>query len=257
MLGWLKDLADITRDDAVVVLMIPDRRYTFDIHRQQTTLGQVLEAYDLKMSHPSVRAVYDHFAAAAKVEPTAAWLGELPTDDAHHHGLEQLRDQIALARAGRYVDCHVWTFTPATFVDQMIELGRLSECSFVPEEVFETPRNDMEFLAVLRRLPREAGEPEIRSAWDKAESIYARLGGRYRNSAWSELKPSPEGVMCEDGALLEYRRREITRLRDMEATLRSELLAVKTSQRWRVGGLVITPAAKIKRALTSFTGRHL
>ena len=73
VLGWLDDLAEVTTDGAAVVLMVPDRRFTFDIHRQQTTVGQLLEAHGMRPSSPSIRAVYDHFASAAKIEPAQAW----------------------------------------------------------------------------------------------------------------------------------------------------------------------------------------
>ena len=63
VIGWLTDLAEIAVDDGVLALIVPDQRYTFDVHRPLTTVGQMLQANHDRDDRPSVRAVYDHFSA--------------------------------------------------------------------------------------------------------------------------------------------------------------------------------------------------
>lgn len=40
VIGWLSDIAEVLLNDGRLVLVVPDMRYTFDIHRHQTTSGR-------------------------------------------------------------------------------------------------------------------------------------------------------------------------------------------------------------------------
>ena len=62
LIGWLADVAAVVADGGVLVLAVPDKRYTFDIHRPLTTTGQLLEAHEAHVDRPGTRAVYDHRA---------------------------------------------------------------------------------------------------------------------------------------------------------------------------------------------------
>ena len=64
MLQFLSDLSSILKEGGTLFLLIPDKRFTFDIDRPETTFGTLLERYLLKDINPSVSAVYDHFAMA-------------------------------------------------------------------------------------------------------------------------------------------------------------------------------------------------
>jgi hypothetical protein len=44
IVGWCFGIADVLTSGAVFNLAIPDKRYTFDVRRKLTTLGEVVEA---------------------------------------------------------------------------------------------------------------------------------------------------------------------------------------------------------------------
>jgi len=164
IVGWLADLATLTNDDAKVYLVIPDRRFTFDAHRPPTTVGQMLEANFRRDRTPSVRAVYDYFRSVITIDAPDAWAGRVPGREARIHDLDGAMAQVGLARnEGQYIDCHVWLFTPESFVEQIVELGEIGLCDFVVDSVIHTFRDELEFYAVLRRLPRGL-EPESKRA---------------------------------------------------------------------------------------------
>jgi SAM-dependent methyltransferase len=156
LIGWLAEVADVLVDDGQLVLAIPDRRYSFDAGRPPTTVGEMLLAHQHGDVIPSVRAIYDHYSSVVTINAADAWAGHEPMPDDRIHDLDFVRSQLRLATEhGTYVDCHVWLFTPQSFVDQLMELARLDCVDLVVADVIPTERAELEFYAVLRRLPRD------------------------------------------------------------------------------------------------------
>jgi len=100
-IGWLQQVAEVTVDDGLLVLVVPDRRYCFDVHRPGTTVGQMLLEHELGVTVPSVRAVYDGKRSHAGRFPAAlAWQGEPPGYDSRQWSLDEVRAERR-PRAGR------------------------------------------------------------------------------------------------------------------------------------------------------------
>jgi hypothetical protein len=156
MIGWLDEVGQILADDGLLVLAIPDRRFSFDAARPPTTVGEMLLANRNRDMVPSVRAIYDHYTSVVSINAVDAWQGHEPGLNDRIHGLDYVRSQLRQAvEDGVYVDCHVWLFTPQSFVDQLAELAQLDRLDFVVDRVVPTATNELEFYAVLRRLGRE------------------------------------------------------------------------------------------------------
>ncbi|MCD9199647.1 class I SAM-dependent methyltransferase [Aeromicrobium wangtongii] len=156
LITWLDDIATLLRDDGALVLAVPDTRYSFDAYRPQTTVGQMLQAHHQQDLIPSVRAVYDYLRSASTITAAEAWADKRPgLAGSRQHGLPLVMAGVEQAKAGRYVDSHVWTFRPLTLIQQINELGELGLCEFIVEKVQNTRPNELEFYAVLRRLPRD------------------------------------------------------------------------------------------------------
>jgi hypothetical protein len=155
LIAWLADIAEILVDNGQLLLMIPDRRFSFDALRPQTTVGQLLQAHTQGDMVPSERAVFDHFRSYVSVPSTDLWAGKPASDYPREFDLEVA---TAMRRrsveSGEYIDSHVWLFTPTDFVDQIVELGTLGKCDFVIDRITATGVNELEFYAALRRIPR-------------------------------------------------------------------------------------------------------
>lgn len=151
IIGWLNELADLVRDDGALVLIVPDRRYCFDLHRPPTTVGQMIEANVTRALQPGPRAVYDHFRSAVRVDAADAWRGTVPTYSDRIHSMEEARAKAELASQGEYVDCHVWMFTPDGFAEQMQELRLLGLSRWVLERMDSTRPGELEFKVLLRK----------------------------------------------------------------------------------------------------------
>ena len=60
-LKFLSDVWAMLKPGGLLFLIIPDKRFTFDVRRPITTFGVALQNFYLKKSKPDVAAVYDHF----------------------------------------------------------------------------------------------------------------------------------------------------------------------------------------------------
>ncbi|MET0866162.1 MAG: methyltransferase domain-containing protein, partial [Nakamurella sp.] len=170
LIGWLSQVAAVLQDGGTLVLAIPDQRYTFDVLRPATTVGQILQAHHSQDTIPSIRAVFDHFRSVVNVSAADLWAGRKATVADRVYDLPGTLNQLSLARdQGKYVDSHVWMFTPLSFVEQLAELGRLELIDFSVEQVVPTTPGELEFYAALTRLPRGASDQE--AAAFRARSI--------------------------------------------------------------------------------------
>jgi SAM-dependent methyltransferase len=169
MIGWLADVADVLVDDGRLLLVIPDRRYSFDALRARTTVGQLLQAHESQDQRPSIRAVYDHFSDAVSISSHEAWNGRVPDTTARVHDRVYLASVLRRFRdSADYIDCHVWLFTPQEFVQQLAELAEHDLLDFVVETVVPTAPHDLEFFVTLRRIPRDTPHADRAALFGRA-----------------------------------------------------------------------------------------
>jgi SAM-dependent methyltransferase len=159
VIGWLKDIAEVTVDGGRLILVVPDRRDCFDVHRPGTTVGQMLQAHELGETVPSVRAVYDYKRGHAYTKAPDVWRGEPPGYEKRIYDLDAVLAEVEKARAGEYIDAHVWPLTPGTLLEQLIELREIGMSEWMVQSYTLTRRDENEFFMVLRRLPRGGDWP--------------------------------------------------------------------------------------------------
>ena len=169
MIGWLEQVAEILDDGGHLCLAVPDKRYSFDCRRPDTTAGALLEAYFEKRKVPAVSNVFDHFTEVVVADTGTMWSGavapaSLPRQNPAwagpiaHEFLAMIRRQIA---EGTYIDVHCQVFTPASFLGILERLAYLRMLDFAVDGFCETPRDRLEFYVRLRKLDRDLS-PEQR-----------------------------------------------------------------------------------------------
>jgi len=215
LITWLDDLAALLRDDGALVLAVPDTRYSFDAYRPQTTVGQMLQAHHQQDVVPSVRAVYDYLRSASTITAVEAWANQRPGLAASRcHDLPVVLARLDNAKAGVYVDSHVWTFQPSTLIEQINELGRLGLCEFIVEKVQNTRPNELEFYAVLRRLPRDRTpeqDAELRARGKKKTNDSPDRFRAVTTPKTLELSPREQQLVERKRALVARARRVLRR----------------------------------------------
>jgi SAM-dependent methyltransferase len=143
MLGLLKDCERLLKPDGRVSLVVPDKRYCFDVFQGLTTTGQVLQAHADRACRPNPGVVFDYYANFGKRGDEIAWRA----DDTMEL---QLPHSLATAKAlfekscstDEYTDAHVWRFVPSSFrliVSDLHAIGEISmrELSFAAPGGFE------------------------------------------------------------------------------------------------------------------------
>lgn len=157
MLGWLREIASVLKDNGILALAIPDKRYTFDFKRQLTTLGVLVESYLLDKRRPGIKDIFDQVSLATKVDSYEAWSGKLDPSKLIHHGTPQ----EALVQAQKYFlsdeynDVHVNILTPSSFLDILEQSAKIGLFDFTVADLYPTAKNSHEFLVSLQRLPRD------------------------------------------------------------------------------------------------------
>ncbi|MEO9324933.1 methyltransferase domain-containing protein [Nocardioides sp. C4-1] len=245
VIGWLAQVAEVTAPGGALVLVVPDRRYCFDVHRPGTTTGQLIQSHELGETVPSVRAVFDYKRGHAVTDVKEAWAGRPPGYDRRIYSLDQVVEQVDLARSGEYVDAHVWTFTPGSLVEQLVELRALGLSRWRVETYTETRQDELEFFVVLRQLP--AGE-------DWSDLLRDEPVPDVDMPDWLAAEVRLRGQLHQAHQRLRRRRDRIARLEHRlgraESRLRArdtELGRIRGSWQWRVGRWVLGPVRRARR----------
>ena len=154
LVGWLFDLRGALVPQGILGLAVPDRRFTFDLLRPESTLGDVVEAFLLRRRTPSLRHVFDNCALGVTVDHARAWREPLAGSDlprlVGENALQFAYDQcVEIASTPRYIDSHCWIFTPASFLSVLEGLTRLKLAPFAVRSFTPTRKDDIEFTAQL------------------------------------------------------------------------------------------------------------
>ncbi|HCM82993.1 MAG TPA: methyltransferase domain-containing protein [Alphaproteobacteria bacterium] len=151
LIGTLNSCERLLKPDGVLLLALPDRRYTFDFVRPFTTPADVIEAFEEKRERHSLRNAYLLYFYSVLANQEAVWERSiLPTK--FQLNFLQAAAEFALypdRAANKYVDMHAWVWTAASFKLTMLELLLLDYTAFEVSR-FAQPLNS-EFYAVLRR----------------------------------------------------------------------------------------------------------
>ena len=150
-IGWLQILAQHLKVGGTLFLGIPDKRYTFDVHRQVTTFSEALAAYNAKLTQPSFYQVFDfHYLYAVGIDPRSIWKGKRVPPPTRN--FENAISAAHLAEA-QYEDVHCSVFTPESFE---VLLEELSGAKLIPYRLLslrKTSRGMLDFSAALVHSP--------------------------------------------------------------------------------------------------------
>lgn len=155
----LEGVARALRANGRYYLVVPDKRFCFDHFLAESTIADILDAFEEERAVHSLGSQVEHVALVTHNDPARHWRGDhgsMSDDERRRRAAEAIG---AYRRsAGDYVDVHAWQFTPASFRAAMRTLVDLGLSAFEVEAVYDTPRDRAEFCAVLRRarIPRRS-----------------------------------------------------------------------------------------------------
>ena len=156
-LQFLIDIHKILKPGGHLILIIPDKRFTFDVNRPITTFGEVLETFFDKQKIPSISAVYDHFAMASKVSGHDTWHGIANPEETNLLVSEAFAWDAAcrVHNEAYYYDVHVNIFTPQSFFEILKKMIAHDIVLFETKEFLDTQIGQIEFLVQLQKPENE------------------------------------------------------------------------------------------------------
>jgi hypothetical protein len=146
----LSEVSQLIDDGGYYFLIIPDSRFCFDHFLRPSTIADVLDAHYFPRAKHSLKSVIEHRALTTHNDATQHWDGN---HGSQYVDPERIRAAIAEFNANLDVgvDVHARQFTPQSFEQIVTSLRDLNLISFVVERVYPTVRNDIEFMAILKK----------------------------------------------------------------------------------------------------------
>lgn len=229
VVGWIQDVGSILRQGGVLSLVVPDKRYCFDINRRVTEMSDILDAHLRRLTRPSYRQAFDAFSKVIEVDCPAVWEGTVDYSGVRRSDCED-PDVSALdyctnaLGSDQFVDLHCHVFTPRSFLEILHGLIRLRLMDFEVTSFFPTERNTFEFFVSLRLLGAEdhpvKRDRQLRSV-DRALSLLEEMEGQL----------SQDGAPADQAATMRVstlERRILLAKRSAMAGLRSSFRRVLT-----------------------------
>jgi hypothetical protein len=155
-IGWLLGCLNILNDRGIIFLALPDRRFTFDRFRVDTTAGEMIANYHSRANFPTPWQIFEYNARSTHCSPADVrniWNGERDDFDFSNEKRlkEALRLEFDVTCNNTYLECHCSTFTPYSFSKIIFELILLGVIPVEVVRIEPTPLRDAEFFAVLRK----------------------------------------------------------------------------------------------------------
>ena len=222
-IGWMDDLTHALRTGGILSLVIPDKRYCFDINRSLTEVSDLVDANLRQLRQPSYRQAYDFYAKAINgmVEPAAVWAGTADYslavredfDDPDVAALDACR---RMQNSDEFVDVHCHVFTPDSFLGLVEKLVQLDLIDYEVAAFSPTEPNNLEFFVSLRSLDPSTGRDSLRQQQLASLDRWRDRGRNgspkptHQQSSLTRMEVSPL-----EQRLLTVKRRFLARLRGM------------------------------------------
>jgi SAM-dependent methyltransferase len=116
LVGFLLDCQSLLKQQGVLVLAVPDKRFSFDVLRPVCTTGDVVQAHLEGRKGHSLGKMFDEFAYNTLRDGLPAWERSHAGELKYFRSLEDARAIFSHAqRSHEFIDIHAWQFTPSSF----------------------------------------------------------------------------------------------------------------------------------------------
>ena len=168
LITWLQEISSILKIGGVACFAVPDKRYTFDYLRKETTTSELVENYVQRLRKPTTRQIFDHFANFVELQAHEAWSAQFdPSQLKPINTKERILNVCKdAAETGKYVDSHCSVFTEQSFFTLMRDIAEMGLLPFKVKEVFPTCPGTFEFFVQLEKIDPDFSREQIQAAFD-------------------------------------------------------------------------------------------
>ena len=154
VVSFLRLCQDLLSDSGRLYLLVPDKRFCFDVFRPPTSLGLVLDAWFEKRTRPVPYQVFDQISYSGVCLGSPNWSVDTPRYFSSNGDSVAAYEVYKAARADEsYRDVHCWTFVPSSFRLMILELRAIGLISL--GEAFFSDTKGCEFYTVLSKSVAE------------------------------------------------------------------------------------------------------
>lgn len=245
LVGFLADCAGLLAPGGRLALVLPDKRYSFDLFRPLTTLGDVVDAHVAPTRFHPPGAMVDHQAYACTLAGSVAWGHGQQGDPAlQFDDLAGVEEAVADGRAQEaYRDVHRWVFTPASFRLLLDDLAQLGYHRF--RVVEEHGTEGFEFFVTLELGDQDAPREDGRDRLARLRAVEDELVDALLSTP-SAADRHAELLRAGSSGFDELRAR-VARLEDDLRRTTAELADVHASTSWRVTSPLRRATAMLRR----------
>lgn len=204
MVRWLADVASILKTGGILSLVIPDKRFTFDMHRNESRPADVMGAYLDQHTRFSSASMYDDtYEYRDAINPSDVWRDPLaykdqkPALQAREKALQRCQNNLI---PDNYVDCHCYVLTPYSFFEIIKSLIEHDLLDYEVASFTDTPQNELEFYVILKKS-KKSQEERLRSVprlvptpktWDleaEIRDLKQQLNKLTQSRSWRITRP--------------------------------------------------------------------
>lgn len=149
---WLQEIHHILGEEGMLFLSIPDKRYTFDIARNNTNFIDLLKIYDTESKKPDFYQILEHFYYHKTISTKDAWSGNV--DEQIKQKRFDINTALKVAKKhaeATYADVHCHVFTADSFRELMADLTELKLLPFEKVSITPVKRGANEFHVILHK----------------------------------------------------------------------------------------------------------
>lgn len=150
LFSWILELEKILSKNGAVFLSIPDKRFTFDILRPDTTFVDLLRCFREDLHKPSYYQILSHHYYHRMVRAPDVWSGNV--ENKLREKRYPLREAMAKAEelAAVYSDVHCSVFSRPTFTDLWMDMLESGIIHLEIQDIGEVEKNSNEFHVLFR-----------------------------------------------------------------------------------------------------------
>ena len=173
LIEFINRCDQVLKDDGVLSLVVPDKRYSFDHYRPLSSLSKIIDAHCQSGRFHTPGTAAEFYLNAVARGDRIVWGPRATGQYQLSHSLEDARQAMKSAMTTQqYQDYHAWCFLPQAFrllIQDLfdLELIALRELTYFPTAGFEF------FVTLSRR-----GEGLKASRLDMLEAIESEAAGK-------------------------------------------------------------------------------
>jgi SAM-dependent methyltransferase len=148
LITFLKDCSEILKEDGVLSLVIPDKRFCFDHFRPITGISKIIDSFFSKNKIHTAGTAAEYYLNVVAKGSQIAWDQDKTGVYGFVHGLNDAMEGMAKVQDEEiYLDLHAWCFTPHSFRLLIHDLNSLGFINL--KEVIFYPTTGCEFYISL------------------------------------------------------------------------------------------------------------